>query len=257
MVVDWLNFTFKYSDEDIKEKEPLDLFFEVFPEFLEIVETSVIKKLRTHYQHCLLFNEDILVLYDDSTANNQKGVNVQVPSHSLNYFYSLMCCKSVLDIFDLLNKRNCQVSRIDLCFDDYTKELRPKDFNLWMCNNKFKSLIRTWSFCGGHVNSGHTFYFGNRKNKMLRIYDKDIESDGLIDAVRYEFEFHNDRARAIVQSYVENGYIDFVELLLSFVDVVNREECGTVTKCSRVKEFDNFIQNLTLSNSLYRGSFII
>lgn len=73
-------------------------------------------------------------------------------------------------------------------------------------------------------------YVGSRPNgKLLRIYDKNKESNGEIDAIRYEIELHNRYARNFMEqymSYYEGGLsISFGDLITEFIEVIDSSKC--------------------------------
>lgn len=233
--LDWLGFTYRSDD---RNRLPIDNFVADFPEFRKIVlEEAEISSIRSNYNVTLSWENDILfaynVFHDNDTpgqvANTfNVGVNVQVPSHSLPLFFKLFGFDFNDDMiipkmFSLLKSRHCQLSRLDLCFDDfnYRKTYTAKDYARFFYQNRIQTPFTITTM--GTDRSGYTTYFGSlsKRTKLLRIYDKFKESEGYVDSVRYEFELHSDDARNMCDFIIDvcpHG-IEFSKLIYSFLKV--------------------------------------
>ena len=112
------------------------------------------------------------------------GVNVSIPSHSLSLFASLFdidinevgACARLLS---LLKFRGCTFSRIDFCYDDFEKVYTAFDYSKWWYNDQISTRFRNCDSKGTCGKVGCTFYLGDRRHRMLRIYDKFYESNGV------------------------------------------------------------------------------
>ena len=109
---------------------------------------------------------------------------------------------------------------------------------------------------------GHTVYFGNRKSPVyVRFYDKIAEQlqhglpvdENINSWVRCEYEYHNNRAIAVMSLFIDNEYDDFVQKYkatvmghLRFInpDDSNRSRCST---CGWWISFLNTLDGLKLS----------
>ena len=236
--LDWLGFTFK-PNKDTPDVSPIQQFLNWFPE----IDSSlfVCPNFGSHYNTTQLFC-DIVISYNtilpDSTPSEvsaywNMGVNVQVASHCLEFFAKLLDIDFqseyfMRDLIFLLQKRHCTPSRIDICYDDYEKHFDAKyyilkdamDLIATPCRNTHHVKDNRESSCNG----GSTIYFGSltRRKKLLRIYDKFAQSDGEIDSVRYEFEYHSDACKDLVQKIIMyEGKLPFLEMLLSVCRVVD------------------------------------
>lgn len=250
--LDWLSFTFK-ADLALKDStrfKTLDLpaaggdgkfikqvvfpegyneftlFREYFPEFENVWEETVVLDQRSSfYEHVLMFNDNIRIQYDDQEYKG-KGVNISVPSHGLEWLFNVLGVDpekdtAVPDLLSLLLDRGCQLSRIDLAYDDFSKEIRPKQYLGWWFNGQITTKFHKVNLTACMSEVGHTFYLGSRSTgKMLRIYDKDIESKGEVDCVRYEFELHSRYAQEMCDYIIKNGSVNFVGYLRSYFNVV-------------------------------------
>lgn len=271
--LDWLSFTFeadKARSEYLrvfgKENQDLlpddiSLFFATFPEFEALKSDFLILNAKSHYENVLGFlgvSETCRISYNspDYTNTTEMGVNVSIPSHGLEWFFELMGVDfeepdAVQEMFKILKDRYCHCSRIDLAFDDYSKKFRAKQYVIWWWNNNIRTRFKTMktSSCSMH-DEGHTFYLGSRlTGKMLRIYDKDVESNGAIDAVRYEFELHVKYARDMFEYLIEHKTVDFISYLRSFFDVIERND-SNISRCSLLPEWEEWLSKLDFSEEL-------
>lgn len=260
--LDWLGFTFK-PDVTIG-LSPLDQFWNMFPEFDRNLLSDVsFRTLYTNtYNYCGMFISFNTFTSDLTESQCSRfwgmGVNVQIPSSMLGFFFDLLgiditCTNSFALLLKELATRHCKPSRIDLCYDDYSKSY---DVSYYRLKNALK-LIQTPYMVTlmGRDSQGLTMYFGSlkKRSKLLRIYDKWLQSNGEIDAVRYEFEFHNDDAvhmADLICDQFSDG-VPFVELLLGFVRV---KDAQSVERCARIQDakideewINTLNNNLTLS----------
>lgn len=268
MSCDWLSFTYKpdiskalvYNHvdrtyDDMVHNE-FDCFLLDFPEIADIMIDSCFLRCRTHYDHVLAFDDWFRISYNDTWSDAKNGVNVQIPSHGLEKFASLLLPdyngdNILQDLLKLLYLRSCQVSRIDLAFDDYSKKFMPKDYAIWYMNGQISTRCHSGHFNFSEASKGHTFYLGSRRTKLLRIYDKDYESNGEINAVRYEWEFHSQYARHIQKTIIENGYIGFADLMKETMSVKVDSNDSKRSRRADLQEWVDFV-DLSFSEELPR-----
>jgi hypothetical protein len=136
----------------------------------------------------------IQVLWSNPKGMNEKGfILVSIPGSPLSQL-------TVMNQFWLIKglaDKGFGCTRIDLRLDDYNKTLSPEFFeqvadNGWVKNDP---EVRNPS---ARNRSGFTWYVGNRNSdKLLRHYDKDIESKGTYQCYRTELEAKSDYANEI------------------------------------------------------------
>lgn len=289
--LDWLSFTFKPVSVDdqvsMSQGVPLiDLFFKYFPELEYQKENFVIIHGR-NYAHGMCLDDDITIRFDDDDF--VKGVNVEIPSHGLRHFFQLLSSSeelpSVRDIFKILSDRYCKPSRIDICFDDYTKRFSPSyfyrmyknyiDFNFFKENGYYKKVrsdgkeikcrkcpsgialitkMRTGRMQHSSDGKGETFYIGDRRKRMLRIYDKEYESEGEINAIRYEFELHSDYAFRIFRHIIESEDSEVVVFGDYFNSVFDlryiNENNFNVPDWEKVEDWIQFLKSTLLQRNI-------
>lgn len=255
--IDYFNFTyFKEGSTDL-----LQDFFNDFPEIEEHSHEMIILKGRSWgYDHCLAFNEFISIRYDDT--DKDRGVNVSITGHGLETFidwfdaHFIKYCPSgeeenykmpVSECFSILQSRGVRPSRLDLCYDDYSKRFMPDDYQRWLMNGNFNTRMKkNGFFCD--PKGGTTFYLGNRRKKLIRIYDKGIESDGNIDAVRYEFELHGDYAKALFDQICEEDVPRFGDLIVDSFRIINPDSDDNITRCDMLVEWEDFLKSTLTQN---------
>ena len=96
----------------------------------------------------------------------------------------------------LLRQWNFKPTRIDIAGDDYTKSLAPSTIRDAI-NSGLNHGFRRWRSIESD-DGGFTLYMGsNGSDRMLRYYDKSVESAGAIDAYRFEGVFKDDYAVSV------------------------------------------------------------
>lgn len=265
--LDWLGFTFK--GEPYADCTLLEQFYNRFPEFdpAEFVHAP----FHTSYNTAFLFF-DIVIAYNDLHKKEYTeseishlfamGVNVQVPSHCLSFLCEMfgIDCESPsapYDLFALISSRGCSFSRIDLCFDDYKKDITTKFYiDAWSKGCIQSPYIRSIT-CMGSDQTGYTMYFGSLKNrrKLLRIYDKFLESkdkENFKDCVRYEFELHSDDAQSLADFVLDHFCegIPFSDFLYKWVRVKDFDSVQRNSILQHAKDDSAWIQALSLNLTL-------
>lgn len=134
-------------------------------------------------------------------------------------FYDL--CVSMSSLYGF------RCTRIDTKFDDYERVVSIEELHRnCLLNNfsgfkKFNPRFEHSVIQGVVVQTGSSLELGKRKNstgKFMRIYDKNLESEGVIDCIRYEVEWTKKRAeRVFNRLFVDNPRESFVGVLGSIV----------------------------------------
>ena len=269
--LDWLGFTF-VPDPHLPV-EPMLQFINAFPEFR--VEEFEIAYLQSHYQHCQYWN-DILVSYNDlfdapceSTFLHKlnMGVNVQCPSHALPVLFNLFGFNDddYYSLFQLIRDRGCRFSRIDLCFDDFDKVYTAGYYIRKVFKYVDKPCIRSpyinsVTTFGANSKQGQTIYFGSlkKRTKLLRIYDKYAESNGIVDCVRYEFELHGAHACLLAESILDDPVyrygFPFFDYLKQWIVVLDET---SVSRCNEVRNAKEDIDWINSFNSQFNAKILV
>jgi len=133
---------------------------------------------------------------------------------------------SLFRFFRMLVKWDFKPTRIDVAADDYSKSLSPDIIKSAYIQGLLHgartcSEVRNWS------DDGFTIYLGSKKSdKLVRYYNKSVESKGEIDSFRFETVLRDDYAV---------GFWKILKLILSS----NQENC--------LKEEKDYIELLSWS----------
>lgn len=254
----WRNIDKSFAD-DLNNTSDIVQFFDMFPEFKPLMSDFCILGGYSHYENILGFmgiSDTCRIAYNtEGYSSVEMGVNVSIPSHGLEWFFNLMGFdvndeNAVSALFQELKNRDCTCSRIDLAFDDYSKRFRPKQYIAWFYSENLRTKFRKITTAGSLREVGHTFYLGDRKKKMLRVYDKDVESHGAIDAVRYEFELHQHHAKDMFEYLIEHKTIDFISFIKTYFEVIDLSTSAYRQHCKLLPEWETWLKELDFSEVL-------
>lgn len=267
--LDWLTFTFKPPMDVLEEtgKSYLDSFKAFFPEFDEVWEnTYIFQGNRCFYDIVLIFNDLIRISFNNMDNPMDMGLNISVPAHGLPWLMEIFKLENeftcVYDLFKILDDRYCHATRIDVAFDDFTKTFSPnyygtkfierEMFNDGKECNYITTKYRRMNFVTSESTQGSTFYLGSRQSgRMMRIYDKNYESHGEIDSVRYEIELHKDYAQAFVKMMLEDAEkreFNFGSMMLGMFRIIQHDTLSEKAKCSIDPEWDAWMKKMFFDN---------
>lgn len=285
--LDWLTFTFFANPYDLAPGfGEFDCFKKEFPEFESLWEDFEYANTARHSfydsviiygDYCRIsFNDPVCVITDchyteddnpfrfitehaeeikQSARKYNMGVSVCVPSHGLEWLFNLLHVSTVPELFRLLDSRHCRPSRIDFCFDDYTKRFRPSYYEKKYLNREISSRKNCANLIGNDT-KGATFYIGSREIEILRVYDKFIQSKGEIDSVRYEAEYHGEKAVNVFHYVIDHDSICFKNFLLGWFKVIDRIDSNT-TRCPINTEWLFWLENSVFGEELPTEKLII
>jgi hypothetical protein len=151
------------------------------------------------------------------------------------------------------------VTRCDLTLDDWCKVITPMDLDVLTSGaddpyalNKAQCVTRvqqsTFLRSKG-PKGGDTWYLGGSKgDARLRVYDKARESEGEVDAIRWELQLRGDRAKDAVvmlacEANARGGDLGAVmgwsiqQQLVRFVDFRQRDQDSNISRCDRLYWF--------------------
>jgi len=199
--IDWLSFSFRVSS--IATAHDIFSFFISFSGDNLIPDDIGFRNNGRLYQHSYksIFGSMLFLapVQDGSYYDCCASIcATSLPANSMDF----------LPAFHYANKIHAKFTRIDLACDDYSKSLTP-EFLYSRCLagdlkgfRKFKYIHEAFNTEVGIKDSGFTLYCGSQKSdKFYRIYDKNLESKGLIDAIRFEFVAKNSYAQKIADLF--------------------------------------------------------
>ena len=259
--LDWLSFSWVPKNlvkngYYFESSDVLDEFLNVFPELKHDYVTDQLYLMdsgKRFYDNFLVFGDSWGIRYDNNMLSN-KGVNVEIHPSGLEFWFDLFDFKhdDLESLFSELIKRNCHISRIDLCFDDYNKTFSPSWYNKRAINNCIVSGAHSFEYIGPCTGDrGGTFYIPARtsqmRRKMLRIYDKGTESNGEIDAIRYEFTLNHQVAHDTVVKMLLEKRFDFKGFISGFLSVKEFSDDVNKSRKPDCKEWFDWVNNLEFS----------
>lgn len=229
--LDWLEFSWTFnsvSRAGLTFQAGLSIwenFKLVFPEFQKYIEESFLADYKlAGYDMVLCCSDYFKFCY--SSKESGMGVHVVIPSHSLWMLGEAFQLDYVNDeyqcakLFRILLDRGVKFTRIDICYDDYNKHITPFEWNMMSNLGQVECKARSRSYIASCFKKGDTMYFGKRSGgRMLRIYDKEYESDGEVDAIRYEFEFKRNYSESIAEHIANGCLMSFRKLIEDFICV--------------------------------------
>jgi len=149
-----------------------------------------------------------------------------------------------------------KATRVDLAWDDYTRRITPSDVCVEADKgnySRFRSHRHILERSRGGEVTGDTVYFGARgKNgggRFLRCYDKGLESDGRINAIRWECEFSKEKAAQVVFAlYQTESLEEFCAVIGAYVggcvDFVERRTEGKLRGAERLEWWQGIVDSL-------------
>ena len=117
-------------------------------------------------------------------------------------------------------------TRIDLAMDDYARSITPDKVLASFANSeavthcvKINDPSQYKYSKDGLSKDGSTVYIGSRHSaRMLRIYDKMVESNGEQDCIRWELVLKDEQANYAVRNILDNPHFTWESILVSLVD---------------------------------------
>lgn len=227
--VDWLEFTYLVPD-GLNGLSPWQNFLADFPEFADrMIDFVPREKGLFGYTDVLQYYDEMMIGYNHD--HPEFGVHVIFNGSGIYRICEFFGVDNLQEhigakkIFEILKKRSCRITRIDIAYDDYTKTFKPSDFGLWKMQKRISTKCQRYEIIGSEDSRGDTFCLGRRgdsgNGRYLRIYDKEYESKGKIDAIRYEFEMRRAWAQKITDLVLNDQHFSFADLLEDMFDIVN------------------------------------
>lgn len=224
--IDWLEFTYLVPD-GLNGLSVWENFLADFPEFEDVLgEMILLEKGRNGYTHVFAFTDEFTISYNPDEL--RLGVHVTFPSHGLYRLMSIFQLDDISEYVDaaailrILKERSCKISRMDIAYDDMSKTFTPHDFAKWKLEDRISTQCKVFGFMSSQADKGGTFYLGKRGgDRFLRIYDKEFESKGKINSIRYEFELRREWAAKIQDMILDNQSFCVADIIDNMFYVTN------------------------------------
>ena len=243
MFIDWLEFTYK-----VEPKEDLGVYEQFlidFPMFENLLDHCVLAERGMYgYTHVLRYCDEYMIMYNPKDQKRM-GVHVVFPGHGMWRMCELFGLSGddkpdfvdVKPIFQYITEHNGKLTRCDISFDDFTKTYKPIHYERWNCFGRIRSNCSTNKHDSSAQQKGDTYYLGRRgRARYFRVYDKAYESDGAIDAIRYEFELKEDYLDMIVNKVLNGEHFDFADLIFDLFVVTEEYELSDNENVDRMRK---------------------
>lgn len=202
-----------------------------------------------HYQFILKSPQGIELAYTVNTENAAKTVyRLSIPGKPLSHIHQHQLAK--LGRFLLNSDSYC--TRFDWSIDDFSKQLCLDSIANFAKQNNI-SGARKWrdirSTGRTTEEQGRTIYLGaTQSERLIRIYDKNVESGGKIDSIRFEVQWRNTYAQEAFSRYFgevdsEKATLSISKLAVGSVRFIRRSSM-VVSRCPNVGWWDKFIKRV-------------
>ena len=169
----------------------------IFKDFFEVDDNPIFTG--RNFQHCRRSPKGAKVAWNVIDAEMHRGDIdwwICLPATMLRGASTYLLRRFIGFLIDM----GFKCTRIDLAIDDYTKSLNKSEF-VSACDAKvqhgFQTYGEQWQVTAKKP-KGWTFYMGSfGSDKLYRLYDKSVESDGEIDAYRLEGQYRDKFAQQI------------------------------------------------------------
>lgn len=151
------------------------------------------------------------------TSQTRPEHHVILPGEWCDAVGPIMCSLVVSWVF----KHGGHFTRLDLAGDDYSKAVKVRGVAMSVTKGQLVShchdATRNNSLRGKPQDG---IYVGSRKSRrMLRIYDKGMESNGVIDAVRWELQLRDEAADRACELVLETNLAEaYLAVLVGLAD---------------------------------------
>lgn len=257
-LIDWLQFTYKPIDSN-GDSEPINES-DVVSEILGLDFGQFKPRKGLYFYKDGIENENVSVFFNG--INEDMGYHVQMSGKGCRYMETKVNFNWGIFLTSLLAK-GCKFSRIDVAIDD-KEYLDMNVVKTHLAENAVSTLFKGYKFIqeyhfGDNKMKSETIYFGERTSDVfIRMYRKDLQSDGKIDAIRLETVMKRDRAQNFVLAYCNpESWYDLKGLISQVLGKYIRflsekkSEKGNVTRISTAKWWDEFldsVEKLSLCN---------
>jgi hypothetical protein len=172
----------------------------------------------------------IMIAWRSLESSSSVAVRVSIPGKPLSHA-GFARCRDVSRAFLALG---CYATRFDWAIDDYDRKLNISTLHQ-SCRDGSMSGARNYTYMSsarvGGTDVGESLYLGSASSdKLVRVYDKNAESKGEINSIRYEVQWRDELAQAALLLYCADSDCD------DTVSEISRRGVGAVRFIERVSE---------------------
>lgn len=161
------------------------------------------------YDSCYAWVDGLTLNYDSDVDRNARVHKSKITLDICGSALDLLTADVLMQFVHGLARWSPTCSRIDVFFDDYNRIKAPSDLIPLAQNRDFTGFRKatTKQRFGVHGIEHDEVSFGvrgeNGSGKYLRVYDKELESKGKFDCIRWETEFSQERANMVFEKLSE------------------------------------------------------
>jgi hypothetical protein len=151
-----------------------------------------------------------------------------------------------------LHAFGCRATRFDWAIDDYDRAVGVDFFEKAGIDNNYSGAREFGVYYKrkyGQLNDAKTVYFGSyTSDKLIRIYDKNIESKGKINAIRFEGQYRNSLAEIYFDTLFNNNEFSanaqtVSNYAIGSINFVRREN-AVLSRCPQIDVWRIFCQRV-------------
>lgn len=268
--LDWLTLTLTPENKAIPSEENYARALDILRDTLLLDELFTMLEFKgvARFYGVRLEYDDVNIKIADPEKFNRQGLCIELSSNGLKYFTEYLATYGLtLRLWCARFRALCTEGWItkctrydfamdDICHDDDVPKLTMKRVLTSICDDEIVCSARTYSDdCKDYISFkrnykrrngqglwGTTVYLGQRESGLIvRFYDKKIEQEqkgktlpeNLKSWVRCEFEFHNEKATACFNAFIDLPPEDFKKYMCGVCNGSVRFIYRTVTNVSR------------------------
>ena len=248
--MDWLQGTIRFEDES--------RLVQVLGHLLSLCEDSVVWERDKgtfkgiQWSHRAYSVKGLKVWWNNPSKDAPLGhALISLPGGIL----STMQCRKIWEIAKfLVDVCDFKCTRLDIAVDDFEKRVSFTQVRDACEAGNYARFSRFLPIRGGNKkreNLGFTIYLGSRESdKIIRFYDKEVESKGKIKSYRWEGEYREERAVKILNEWLVLPEENFEELspkylagtVLGTVEFVERKKEKNVSRMVRLDWWKGLIE---------------
>lgn len=198
-----------------------------------------------HYESVGRSSEGI-ILCSNSLDNGLEEYRISIPGIPLGKIPA-----SKLLLFGRwLLQGGARCTRFDWAVDDYNKYLSLDTISKALSDGNYARFASYKDVRSGARNLdavGRTLYLGSMKSdRLIRIYDKEVESHGAVKSIRYEIQTRDELAHSYFCAYCSHDDAASAARSLSSsaiaaVDFVDRSQSSRLDRCERLDWWAAFV----------------
>jgi len=246
--LDWVSGTFSYNCH----QELVEIIENFFPDGNKQLGAKPVKS----YHVATRFEPGVLL----STTADYARSHIAITGNALEWLEE----SQQHELLSVLAGLGMKATRMDVAVDDYDRELSIGWHREQIAYRKTLCYFRTVKCITNVIEDvDETLYLGRRgasgSGCYFRIYDKNIESKGETNAIRYEAEYSGDKAEQVLGFILDSdvtrteSYGDTITgLVFGCLDYRNKEGKKELDRCTRVPEWETFLQQRVTTRVLKR-----